>query len=651
MAIGGTPIAALIVRVLADTSEIKESVQGVEAKLTNMGNVATKVGAMLAGAFTVAAILNFTRALIDDADALTKLHDKTQISVRGLQAMRIAGDDAGVSIEAMANAVTMLQKRLGGDDKSAVAALRDLNINVEAFKRLDGADQMARLSDAIKDISDPLRVANDLSGIFGKSWAEQLPVLKRGFAELKDGTAQMSDSSVKALDDLGDAMGRLWRSTKAALGEGVGGVLGRLMADYRSLKVLNGEGATETDIFKSAQERLAKVIPNVADATKDLNFGLDHQAEIEKKLDPLLKAHVDNTTKAAEAQKKFRDAVREATDKMHLSVTELYRYISAIPGARSGTGQLSDAMLNLTSHTFGVSGAIVGTMGNMLQFERISKGVIDGGIIPLAEAITGRLSDALSQIPKLFVDAFTGKGGVIGALKAIGVSLLDAITHDVLQPVWDAVAGWVVGIARQIAGAFMGHGFSMPSIGGLGALFGGGGGLGIGSSTGMIGAGAGAGGGLGAGLAGFAAAGGLVTGGVLAALPMIIAGFNNPTIGNTMGGNGMTIREAIVAHNRMSPDQQQAEFARLNPELAAAMAAEAAGNSFAGGSGGMRNFGRGQLAMLHGREEVRTEAQANQDSAMAEELKGLRRDLLYSQPQLIAKQVAIALAKHGGRRG
>jgi hypothetical protein len=175
------------------------------------------------GAFGIqtglAAIVNFGKGILEDADALTKMHDKTGISVEALQALRIAGDDAGVSLESMTTAVNMLQKRLGGDDNSAAAALRDLGIDLENFKNLDGAAQMSAISDAIRGMHDPLRVAADLSALFGKQWAEQLPVLKRGFEELKDGTGQMSAAAIKYWDDLGDHIQKTSRTWTAAIGE------------------------------------------------------------------------------------------------------------------------------------------------------------------------------------------------------------------------------------------------------------------------------------------------------------------------------------------------------------------------------------------------------------------------------------------------
>ena len=177
--------------------------------------------------------IQFVKAMFDDADALERMHDQTGIAVEGLQALRISGDDAGVSMESMTKAVGMLQKKLGTGDEGAASALGDLHINLKQFIALDGAHQMAALADAIKGINDPTRVAADLSKLFGRNWEEVLPALKRGFAELSDGTAVMSTQSVKALDDLGDATGRLWLATKANLGEAVADLLTGTTSAYR----------------------------------------------------------------------------------------------------------------------------------------------------------------------------------------------------------------------------------------------------------------------------------------------------------------------------------------------------------------------------------------------------------------------------------
>lgn len=184
---------------------------------------------------SVGAMVHLATVILEDASALQSMHDKTEISVEGLQAMRIAGDATNTTLESMVAAVNMLQKRLGGDDESANRALLDLGISLSRFRELDGAQQMATLSNAIKQIHDPLRIAHDLSELFGKQWADQLPVLKRGFGELTDGSRQMSAGTVQALDEAGIALGRFWRAVKTNLGEALADVLTLSLSDLRQL--------------------------------------------------------------------------------------------------------------------------------------------------------------------------------------------------------------------------------------------------------------------------------------------------------------------------------------------------------------------------------------------------------------------------------
>src|SRR5678816_4591911 len=57
----------------------------------------------------VGAVGSFGKALLADADALTKMSDRTGISVEGLQRLQAVGDDAGNTIEDMTGAINQMQ--------------------------------------------------------------------------------------------------------------------------------------------------------------------------------------------------------------------------------------------------------------------------------------------------------------------------------------------------------------------------------------------------------------------------------------------------------------------------------------------------------------------------------------------------------------
>lgn len=257
--------------------------KGMETSSLSLVEALMKIGPALGLSLGIGSIVAFGKALLDDADSLMKLYDTTGISVEALQRMRIAGDDAGVALDAMTKAVTMLQKRLGGDDASAAAALRDFGINIEHFKQLDASQQMAAISAAVQATHDPLRVATDLSGLFGKSWAEMLPVLKRGFKEVTDQSTVMSGESVKALDDFGDAAGRFWRATKGAFGEALADVLTLSLSDLRQLNSELKNLPTPPDSSRFANFYRAIVPPELPKDLDDITRKLDAQIEAQIK--------------------------------------------------------------------------------------------------------------------------------------------------------------------------------------------------------------------------------------------------------------------------------------------------------------------------------------------------------------------------------
>jgi hypothetical protein len=218
--------------VAAATSQAESATSGWASALSSVTGLLGALGI----AASLQGLIRFGQELLATADALVKLHDKTGISIEGLQQMQVAGDDAGVTLDTMADGVTKLQMRLGTGNAAANGALQELGINVEDFLKLDPAGQFIEIADAMRELKDPLEFARVGSELFGKQWAELAPVIKRGFDDVKDGAVGMSRETVTALDNAGDAMGRFWRATKAAFGEALADVLTLSLSKTRELQ-------------------------------------------------------------------------------------------------------------------------------------------------------------------------------------------------------------------------------------------------------------------------------------------------------------------------------------------------------------------------------------------------------------------------------
>lgn len=286
----------------AGMQALAEATRKTESSWSGLLGTATSFMGVLGIGVGVGALASLGRELLVDADALMKLHDKTGISVEALQQMRVAGDEAGVTIDTMADAVNKLQMRLGTGKGGANAALHELGINVADFLKLDPAQQFIAISDAMRQIQDPLEFARVGSELFGKNWAELAPVIKRGFDDVKDSAVGMSRETTEALDSLGDTMGAFWRATKATFGEALADVLTLSLSKTRELRSEFQKLAEDAERNKPKVQAIAP--PELPEDLDAIEHALTRNA--------LALAHAKEQWDANEkAMKPFRDAMRE----------------------------------------------------------------------------------------------------------------------------------------------------------------------------------------------------------------------------------------------------------------------------------------------------------------------------------------------------
>jgi hypothetical protein len=198
----------------ANIQKIADASEKSKVSLGGMLEVLGPLGPMIAGAFTVGAVVSFGKEILADADALQKMSDQTGISVEELQRMKAIASESGNTIEELTGAVSQLQKRLGEGDKSAVSALKALGIEIDSFLKSSPDQQFYAIARAIQQIEDPIERAKLGAELFGKSFATIMPSLRADIDGIRESTTVMSDETIKSLDRLGDAWDRLWTRVK-----------------------------------------------------------------------------------------------------------------------------------------------------------------------------------------------------------------------------------------------------------------------------------------------------------------------------------------------------------------------------------------------------------------------------------------------------
>lgn len=258
----------VIYKIAADISGLQTGVTRAATAMESLDSKAGLLGRTLTGAFTIGAVVGFTREILNAADVLAKLSDQTGIQAEQLERLDAVAQSSGNSLEEVARGVNQFQKRMETGGKATVQAIEEIGLSIDGLKQMTPDEQFFAIAKGIQSIQDPAEQTRVAMELFGKAGAQLLPTLKADVDALKDSTVKMSNESVKALDDFGDQLGRWWVSSKNILGEFVGLAV-RASAAWDQF-VINLESGGAVDKKLAEMQKVAML----AQATKNAPTGI-----------------------------------------------------------------------------------------------------------------------------------------------------------------------------------------------------------------------------------------------------------------------------------------------------------------------------------------------------------------------------------------
>ena len=321
----------------AELAKARQAIAGFKrdaegAKTSTLGFGQSLRGASsLAGAFGVTlgvgAVVKFGQVLLDDADALVKLADKTGMSTDAVQRLKYIAEQSGNTLDQVTSAVSMFQKRLGEGDDSAVGALKSLGLELDQFQALDPEQQFMALAREVAKIEDPTLRAAKATELFGRSGTEVLPSLIAKVDELANKAPVMSEKAVQAFDAIGDGLSDLWARTKNAVGEGLATMFdgfGRLASGMKALFSGDVSGALEifTDLANQELPKVANAADLVHPPLKAIALSTKEVEAIETKLDDTRKRTAESAKRYAAEQEKIASALERIGFASRKTVTE-----------------------------------------------------------------------------------------------------------------------------------------------------------------------------------------------------------------------------------------------------------------------------------------------------------------------------------------
>lgn len=226
-----SPVLKSVGNVARTTRKHLSDVAGAASALTGKIGLPLSLISGMAAGFSMVAIKNAIVGFTDMGEAVQKGALKAGMSVEQYQRMKYVAEQSGTSIEAMEGSMSKLNLALAkgatGQNKNLAGLMQHLGISMRDSNGeiKSGIDLLPDLADAFERNKNPAVQARMGMALFGKSYAEILPLLSEGSKGIADNLARfnrikgvLGPDQIKAAKDLGDSFKDLELVTKGFQG-------------------------------------------------------------------------------------------------------------------------------------------------------------------------------------------------------------------------------------------------------------------------------------------------------------------------------------------------------------------------------------------------------------------------------------------------
>ena len=204
-----------MMRLVGDGSSFQAAVNSAKASAgglsSTMGKQFSGLGGMIAGAFSVGAVVNLARETIAFGGQISDLSDRYGVSTDMVQKLKFAAEQSGSSVEAMLGGfkkmnLAMVEATEGNADKQD--AFQRMGVSMDDLKSKSPEEVFRMIARAAKDMPHTPQLFADIKDVLGKAGDELLPAFKAG---LDDAIASaerlglvLSGQIISSLNQIGD---------------------------------------------------------------------------------------------------------------------------------------------------------------------------------------------------------------------------------------------------------------------------------------------------------------------------------------------------------------------------------------------------------------------------------------------------------------
>lgn len=608
----------------------------------------------------ISSVSGFAREAFEGAGKVLDLASKTGLSTRSIQEMEYAAAQTGVALDTFTNAAFQLGVRLAGGSDSVTGAVTALGLSYADLRAQSPDEQFKTIADRLFDVQNAQERNKLAVELFGKAAKDILPAIAQNYREIADGAIIAGDQQLQALDMASDALDKAYVGAKNLATLGLGNLVIAAREVWRQFKdttdtalspfyyavervndALVAMGLTSQDIPK-VHGPAAAAIKETGGAAKALTLSWDEMHIVSDKLTESVGkqtvAHARNTEALGALQGPSADMLllesRSLAETAKLTIAlEKWAFTNSATLAPS-IKQVNAALTAQQPLVATANTNWVGFAGTVQQHSAAA-GTSAGGFMDKLKGLFGgggegggsQLSNVLNTVGPQFAAAFLGPGSAADKMKAMATQGMGALLGMIpgVGPWLQAFSGPIVEGLSKLASkakALLSSIFGGPDAAEKAgrekvkeyeaAL------AGTLTETQRLEAGTDSWKQTVVAVRDAYIAAGRTEAEALAdverlwksskggaeAVAAVIADIKAKMVATGSSADAMA-DDILDAINRIPRDIDIDVNAHINTD------GELPG--FAHGSGGVRDFGRGTLAVLHGREEVRTEAQAAAD--------------------------------------
>jgi hypothetical protein len=451
--------------------------RSVQGNISSLQNTLRGIAGPLAAAFSVAAITAFGKSLIDTADRIAEISQKTGVAAETLSSLSNAAKMNGVDMEGLGTAMVRLNKAISEAVSGSFEqqrAFSALGISAEELKNLSTEEVFYRISDAFSGAADGAAKTTIAMTLLGKSGADLIPTLNMGRSELQKFSATFSKDFTNAANEFNDNIDLIvqniqkigaagltpvlkelnkfilylrgiaklaeekgfWRTLlgMTEIGEWLGlGLTDRVVQEVQKIEAAQNQAGNSAkkagknqlslgETVEQANERLAQFADRnrmLAEVFKELDTPLDVLNRKIALYEQLLEDSLITQSMFSDLVFKAQNAFQDLQPKVELNDTALKRYIATIQDVRAALDNMAvRALANLENALLGV---MTGTMSVKDAFKQMAISIIQDLIrIQIQQAITKPIGDAISAaggFEKIFSNIFGGARAMGGTVQ------------------------------------------------------------------------------------------------------------------------------------------------------------------------------------------------------------------------------------------